>query len=188
MKSAVKLLLTASLTLAGCTLLEEQPAAPVSSGPARTAPPAPAAVPAPRGVAELLEYYDGLRRTDAATRTREHDRVKALFQQQQTAYARVQLALFGALPNATADQQAQALTLLEPVAQEDRPRDRELHRFAALLYATLQENRRAADAAAAAGQRAREESRRADDLQQKLDALKSIEKSLIERDQLRKNP
>lgn len=188
MKRGAALLLTAALALAGCTLLEEQPAAPVATGPARAAPSAAVPVAAPRGVAELLEYYDGLRRTDAATRAREQDRAKALFQQQQSPYARVQLALFGALPGATAEQQAQALTLLEPVAQDDRPRDRELQRFAALLHATLQENRRAADAATSAGQRAREESRRADDLQQKLDALKSIEKSLIERDQLRKNP
>jgi hypothetical protein len=184
MKAALFAALLAAL-LGGCALPEEQPAAPVGPERGKTVQPPP---PSPRGVPELLDYYDGLRRTDAATRARENDRVKQVFAQQQSAYAAVQMALFGALPGADADQQAQALTLLEPVARDERPRDRELQRFAALLLASLQEQKRLAEAAAGANQRAREESRRADDLQQKLDALKSIEKRLIERDQSRKNP
>lgn len=174
-----------AVLLGGCALLEEQPAAPVKPPDRdRTVRPAPAA---PPGVSDLLEYYDGLRRTDAATRAREHERAKQALGQQRNAYNRVRLALFGVLPGADGEQQARALELLEPVARDDTPPDRELQRFAALLHASIQEQRRLAEGAAGASQRAREESRRADELQQKLDALKSIEKSLIERDQLRKN-
>lgn len=188
MSAARAAALAAALLAAGCALLEEQPPAPVQKEPAaRPAPaPTPAPVAAPRSVADLLEYYDALRRTDAATRAREHERARQAYSPQQGPYARVRLALFGALPGADPEQQAQALTLLEPVARDDRPQDRDLQRFAALLHASVQEQRRLADGAAGATQRAREEARRADDLQQKLDALKSIEKSLIERDQLRK--
>jgi hypothetical protein len=177
----------AAALLAGCALLEEQPPAPVKGEPAARPAPSPPAVPAlVRSVADLLEYYDALRRTDAASRAREHERAKQAYNPQQGAYARVRLALFGVLPGADPEQQSQALALLEPVARDERPQDRDLQRFAALLYAGIQEQRRAAEGAAGAAQRAREEARRADDLQQKLDALKSIEKSLIERDQLRK--
>ena len=77
--------------------------------------------------------------------------------------------------------------LVDPVAKKDNG-DRDLRAMASFLQVVANERRRLKESAAAAGVRLREERRlneaqkqRADALQQKLDALTDLEKSLSDR-------
>jgi hypothetical protein len=79
------------------------------------------------------------------------------------------------------------LALVDPVAKKDNG-DRDLRAMASFLQVVASERRRLKESAAAAGVRLRDERRlqeaqrqRADALQQKLDALTDLEKSLSDR-------
>ena len=79
-------------------------------------------------------------------------------------FNRVRLAMLLGLPSTTLSDDARALELLEPVAKNESG---ELSALAALLAAQIRDRRRL-DATA-------------QDLQQKLDALQSLERSMMER-------
>jgi hypothetical protein len=99
--------------------------------------------------------------------------------------ARVKAAL--ALTLASQGEESDILSLVEPVAKKDNG-DRDLRAVASFLQVIAMERRRLKESAAAAGVRLRDERRlreadkqRADTLQQKLDALTDLEKSLSDR-------
>lgn len=99
--------------------------------------------------------------------------------------ARVKAAL--ALTLASQSDESDILSLVDPVAKKDNG-DRDLRAMASFLHVVVNERRRLKESAAAAGVRLREERRmqeaqrqRADALQQKLDALTDLEKSLSDR-------
>jgi hypothetical protein len=75
---------------------------------------------------------------------------------------------------------AKALGLLDLPPGENVGRGR-AHPIAVLMIPLLQETRRGEESAASAQQRLREEQRRSDGLQQKLDAIREIEKKMLER-------
>lgn len=113
----------------------------------------------------LLMYFSYLKRLPAAELASEHDTARQAFTRSRSDFSRVRLALALSLPNTGFHDESRALDLLEPVAKN---RNAALYDLAILLSAYLQEQRR------------REAS--AQGLQRKLDALKSLEKTLIERD------
>ena len=99
--------------------------------------------------------------------------------------ARVKAAL--ALTLAAQGEESDILALVDPVAKKDNG-DRDLRAMASFLQVNANERRRLKESAAAAGVRVRDERRlreaekqRADSLQQKLDALTDLEKSLSDR-------
>jgi hypothetical protein len=98
---------------------------------------------------------------------------------------RVKAAL--ALSLSAQSDEAEILALVEPVAKKDNG-DRETRAMASFLQVVVNERRRLKESAAAAGRGLRDERRlresekqRADALQQKLDALTDLEKSLSDR-------
>jgi hypothetical protein len=98
---------------------------------------------------------------------------------------RVKAAL--ALSLSTQSDEADILALVDPVAKKDNG-DREARAMASFLQVVVNERRRLKESAAAAGRGQRDERRlresekqRADALQQKLDALTDLEKSLSDR-------
>ncbi len=95
---------------------------------------------------------------------REHDAARQAYGRARSDYNRVRLAMVVALPNTSFYDEPRALDLLDPIAKNAESR---LSGLASLLVSQIQERRRL-DANAQA-------------LQQKLDALKSLERSLIER-------
>ena len=99
--------------------------------------------------------------------------------------ARVKAAL--ALALSSQAEESDILSLVDPVAKKDNG-DRDLRAMASFLQVVVNERRRLKESAAAAGVRLRDERRlqeaqkqRADALQQKLDALTDLEKSLSDR-------
>jgi len=112
----------------------------------------------------LLRYYQHLRRLSAAGVGREHDIARTAYGRTRSDYNRVRLAMVLALPGTAVNDDGRALELLEPVVKNHKA---ELQGIAYLLSSQVQERRRL-DANAQA-------------LQQKLDALKSLERDMIER-------
>jgi hypothetical protein len=143
--------------LAGCSALP---------GPDAEVAPGTQAVPAQPvdGADALLVYYQHLRKLSGGDLARELESARHAYVQTRTDYERVRFAMVLSLPGYTFSDDARALELLDPVSKNPTG---QLQSLAYLLAAHLQERRRL-DASAQG-------------LQQKLDALKTLERSMIER-------
>ena len=109
----------------------------------------------------LLMYFEYVRKLQASELAREHDAVRQLYAASRSDFNRVRYAMLLSIPGAAFNDDARALEALDPLLKNQ---DAALHNLAFMVGAQIQEQRR--------GQ----------GLQQKLEALKSLEKNLIERD------
>jgi hypothetical protein len=161
------LALLACAALAGCGALRGLEA-PEAAPAVEAAPlPAPRSAGAPREPGEagrLLVYFARLKKLPAAELGREHEIARRAFARARSDFNRVRLAMLVSIPNTGWTDEAHALELLEPVLKDGGG---ELQALALLLASHLQEQRRLA--ASLQG------------LQKKLDALKTLERDLIER-------
>jgi len=147
--------------LAGCGLVPvEQPEPePVASAPAPIVSPRRAS-----DVETLVAYYLQVRRLAPVEFGREHEAARQALLASRSDYNRVRFALLLSQPGTAFQDETRALELLEPVA---RNAGSQLAGLAALLSANLQERRRL-DASAQG-------------LQQKLDALRALERAMLEK-------
>lgn len=152
--------------VAGCAILK---------GPEPEAPPAPSEVEEIREpdteLDRLLNYFQRIRKLAGAELGREHDSARLAFARTRSDFDRLRLAMVLSLPNTGINNDFRALELLEPMA---RNQNSTLRGLAFLISAFVQEQRRLG--ASVQG------------MQQKLDALKSLERSLIEREQAGQRP
>ena len=157
-------LLATSLLLAGCETM--QPGVAVTEQePQKASVVLPGPQPRQASEAEnLISYFAHLRKLPGSELAREHDAARQAYGRARSDYNGVRLAMVMALPNTPFADEPRALDLLEPVARNTEGR---LSSLAVMLVSQIQERRRL-DANAQA-------------LQQKLDALKSLERSLIDR-------
>jgi len=161
------------LLLAGCTVLPRPPAQDEPE-PVRPDPPVvnvPQPLP-PGDVQRLLAYFQRLRELPAPSLIREIGLTRKAFGVTGSDFDRVRHALTLAVPNRTSSDEARALDLLDPVLRDP---DAELHLLAVLLAVYLQESRRLQ-----AGVQTLQQDVKG--LQGKLEALRKLERSLIERD------
>ena len=144
--------------LAGCSVipaLESQEPAPSTQ----------AGTPRPASDADnLLAYFRHIRKLQAGELGKEHEAARQALLSARSDFNRVRLALLLSLPGTALSDEPRALELLDPVAKNPGG---QLNGLAVLLAANLQERKRL-DA-------------NAQGLQQKLDALRSLERSMIER-------
>lgn len=158
MKMRLAALLAFCALLAACGLLRglesREPAPWVQAGSPRPA----------SDVESLLLYFQYIKKLTPTDLGREHDTARQAYSRTRSDFNRVRLALLLVLPNAAFNDDTRALELLEPVAKNQSG---QFSGLATLLASHLQERRRL-DASAQG-------------LQQKLDALKSLERSMIER-------
>jgi hypothetical protein len=162
-----------ALLTAGCAPLrgpDSPPSARVEKpAPSRAEKPDPQVwarpgIPAISETDSLLAYYQQLRGLSGADLGREHEMVRQAYGRTHSDFNRVRYAMVLSLPNTAFTDDGRALDLLEPVSRNAAG---QLNALASLLTAHLQERKRL-DA-------------NAQGLQQKLDALKSLERSMIER-------
>lgn len=158
MKLPVTAMLALSMLIAGCgalrSLESREPAPWVQAGGAQ-----------PSSDAEsLLLYFQLVRKLPGAELGKEHETARQAYARARSDFNRVRLAMMLALPNAPFGDEPRALELLDPVAKNQNG---QLQGLAYVLISQIQERRRL-DASAQG-------------LQQKLDALKSLERSMIER-------
>lgn len=158
-------------------------------------PPPAAAVPVrtPSSADELLAYLARLRALDEVGLALETGRQREFARRDPSNLANLKVAL--ALAAAPQTEEADVLALLEPLLREGATRDVDVFAMASFLQVVVLDRRRLKESAAAAGSKARDERRaheaqklRADSLQdrnallqQKLDALTALEKSLSSR-------
>ncbi len=175
--------LVLALALAGC-VRGSTPKAPVTAPPILATPAVPAMPAAPAMAAEeehdvirdarprpdeaerLLAYFERLKRLQGAELAREHESARQAYARTASEFNRIGYAMTLSLPAAPFNDDTRALELLQPVVRNNR---NGLRALGVLLTTFIQERRRLGVNLAAA--------------QQKLDALRSLERRLIERDQ-----
>lgn len=161
-------LLPPVLLLAGCGAMQG-PHAPVSGrAPAPVTVPATVEDTAVRGSAEpgeTLAYYARARRMTAPELAREQEAARRLLSRSRSDVNRVRYALLVTLPGSAAGEELRALEVLEPVARNN---DSALSGLALMVAGFLQEQRRLDSHAQA--------------LQQKLDALLTLERNMTGRE------
>ena len=168
MRRAALLAVTA---LAACAQL--QAPAPVQSRrepPQVTAPPPVAAptveVEEARQVSEFLGYYQRVAQLGPEDQKRELATATQAFNRERSNASRIRLALLYVMPGTSFQDEARAAQLLEPMAT---PGGGAVRQFAGLLHAQVTERMKT--------------QKRADQLKEQVDALRAIEKQLIDRGQ-----
>lgn len=131
-------------------------------------------------VESLLTYFEYAKKLPGPDLNREHERIKQTFVNGRSDFTRLRYALLLTMPNSTFRDEGRALALLEPLLKEGAAASPALRSFAYFLNAGITEHRRIEESA---NQKLREEQKRSETLEQKLDAIKSIEKTIIEREQ-----
>ena len=191
MKAAAAALALLAL-VSGCALFREPTPAPGASPPVTSAPP-PIGRPGQSAAEEVIAYLGQLRSMNEAALAAEGRRQRAAARgDREGDLARVKAGLAFILANGT--EEAEILALVDPVAKREKS-DAGLKAMASFLHELAVDRRRLKESAAAANARLREERRshelsrgnaaaaqeRAAQLQQKLDALTELEKSLSDR-------
>ena len=196
MRTRALLMLGAAALAGGCSLLEKlvpPPATtPAAAPPEAAAPARPAAIARLSSADELVTYLARLKTLSEAALTAEATRQRLAAQRDPSDVGRVKAAM--ALVVAGQAEDADILAMVDPLARRDTA-DADVRAMASFLQGIAHERRRLKESAAAAGarlrdaQRARETEKqraealqeRAAQLQQKLDALTDLEKSLSDR-------
>ena len=185
------LLVPIVLAVAGCVVPPptepEQPPPPSkpeeSSAPgespeneARVEPPPRAEIPArirSEDLERLLSYFEHVRKLPAAELVRESESARAAFMRGRADFDRMRLAILISIPNTALNDDQRAADLLDPLVKNQSS---SLHGLALVMSAHLQERRRLETGMQGLQQNVQR-------LQQKLDALMSLERSLIDREQ-----
>jgi hypothetical protein len=123
-----------------------------------------------RQVVELIGYAQRVAALQAEEQQRELNASSQIFSKDRGAYGRVRLALMLSLPGTPFSDEPKAAGLLEPVVSKDTAAG-PMQQFAGLLYAQVSERVR--------------EQRRATQLKEQLDALKDVERKIMEREPAR---
>jgi len=121
-----------------------------------------------RQVIELVGYAQRIATMTAEQQRREYRRSNQAFAKDQGATSRMRLALLLATPGASVQDAARAASLLQPLASSGDAAS-PLHSLARLLYGQLNERV--------------SEQQRANLMQKQLEALKDLERTMIERGQ-----
>jgi hypothetical protein len=148
---------------AGCALLSEAEA-PEPPEPREPAPWVEPGSPPASDVENLVEYFSYIRKLPANDLAREYDTARQAYNRGRSEYNRMRFAMLLSLPSAPFTDEGRALDVLDPVLRKGNGR---YYPLAQMLGSHIQEQRRLN--ASVQG------------LQQKLDALKSLERSIIER-------
>ena len=148
----------------GCALLTELFPELETREPAEATPWVQPGSPSVTDVESLVLYFGYIRKLSAADLNREYDTARQAYNRGRLDYNRVRFAMLLSLPNTPFNDDGRALDVLEPVVRKGNGR---LYPLAQMLGSHIQEQKRLN--ASVQG------------LQQKLDALKSLERSIIER-------
>src|SRR5882672_728721 len=151
--------LSSAVALAGCAAFPAAPGAPSARESHES-----------RQVVELIGYVQRVAALPAEEQQRELNASSQIFSKDRGAYGRVRLALLLSLPGTAFGDDTKAAGLLEPLVSKEGGAG-PLQQFAGLLYAQINERLR--------------EQRRATQFKEQLDALKDVERKIIEREQPR---
>ena len=159
------------------TVAQPKPSPPVASAPQPTplTAAAPASPPRPDRVAALLAYYERVRLMSATELAREAARLDPAV----TPQAALELAIVYGQTHNPGDL-TRALAVLEPITRSADPALAPWQPFARWLAARYAEQRRVEDQLERQNALLRDQQRRIEQLNEKLEALKAIERSLLD--------
>ncbi len=170
--------------LSGCAHTPSVPSVPSvpPMAPVECPPPQPAAlqpaIAAPTPLQELLRESAQWRTLPAAALLDRYEKARGQVQQSATEENRLRMALLWLLPNTTFHDSASAYATLRDLSAGRVTGDAELDAFAAALLLVADEGQHTADDLT---QRLHEQQKRADALQEKVDAIRNMERELMRR-------
>lgn len=119
-------------------------------------------------LADLVGYYGRVAAMKPEEQRREYIAAGQTFSRDPSPYNRIRVALLAAMPGTSFQDDVRAMSLLEPYSRAGPTYDK-LRQFGAILHAQIAENVKARG--------------RAEQLREQLDALRAIERTIIERGQ-----
>jgi len=152
----------AAMLVAGCAQFHAAPSEPAA--PLPVSAPVTEYMKENAEVSALLAYYQELLDLPADDLKREHQNISQSFSRDRSELARVKLALLLCGPGTPWRDDVKLLTLIEGSASRKAPPDSPRRQFVVLLQKLVSEHHR--------------EQKRADELQQKLDSMLTIERRL----------
>ncbi len=138
--------------------------------------------------ARALRFYENALKLDGADLARELESTSQEFEKDRSELNRVQLAMLLSLPGTGFHDDQAALSLVEPFLNDERYENSVLRPLALMLHTQLSELKRLDAALQHQTARIKEEQRRADAFQQKLEAILDMEMKMIEREQTASPP
>ena len=175
---ALALLLSLGALIGGCANIEQ-----AASSKADSWSKTPLFATKNNDVTALLSYSQRIRVLSAESLATEYALATQALAKQRSDSNRLKLALLLALPNAPFRDDSRAVALAEETLNNKASDSAELKSLAQYIAAVAGEQKRQEDRFQQLSQKLKEEEKRSEALQQKLDALKSIEKDLINREQ-----
>ncbi len=131
----------------------------------------------------MLEFYGRVATLKGQELAREFDAARKAFEAEHNEGNRVRLAILLSLPSASFRDDGAALGLLQPWLRDKRNESSALRPVALMIHGYLIEVRRSDEQLQTQNVRLRDEQRRAEALQQKLEALLEMEMKMIQREQ-----
>ncbi|NOT17616.1 MAG: hypothetical protein HOP20_06060 [Sulfuriferula sp.] len=128
---------------------------------------------------DLLNYYAAARKMSAGEMAKEHERARQQLAQNKTNSYRMRLVMLLMVPNTHFHDEVSAIALLNEVLRDGKANSGSVSALANLLLTELGEQQRLQDDC---NVRLKDEQKRGDALQIKVDAIKDMEKSMIRRD------
>lgn len=133
--------------------------------------------------AEALAYFQRIKGLSGDALAAEHAAASQALAKRRSDVNRLRLALLLILPRTAFKDEGRAMALANEVATNKAADAPEMKHLALLLAAIANEQKQQEERLQQLVQKQKDDEKRADALQQKLDALKSIEKDLIQREQ-----
>lgn len=156
-------------TLAACTPMQARPTTQVD-------PAAPMTIHNANELDRVLEYYTRIWQLSGAALSKEQDTQRQAFASDKSDLVRIQLALALSVPNNTHGDVARVVMLLDPLAKNAGTGSAPLRNLVLLLTTLVSDNRKLNDSVITLKQKLKEEQKETNALEQKLEALKSLEK------------
>jgi len=180
------------IVLAGCPQPAPRPAPVETREPKQQARAAEAEPPFVRqavGDADrLMGYYAFLSTLSAEQLVQEHERTLRFYRQQYSDFTLMQLVLQRIMPQAPFRDSAQAQEMLSSFLKEPRTQSSDLRPVALLLSTMLTEQQQKDAEVQAQAQKVKEETRRYEEVKQKLDALVDAERKMLQRNKPARKP
>lgn len=130
-----------------------------------------------------LKFYDRIIRLKGAELSQELETARQGFEKDKSELSRVQLAMILSLPGTAIRDEHAAAHLLQPFVKDRDVQESPLRPLALLLNAQLAETRKLDEALQQQSAKTKDEQRKAEALQQKLEALLDMEMKMLEREQ-----
>lgn len=156
-------------TLTACTPMQARPTIQADPG-------APTTTHSPNELDSVLQYYTRIRQLSGAALRKEQDVQRQAFAKDKSDLVRIQFALALSVPNNTDVDDARVVTLLDPLVKDAGTENASLRNLALLVTTLVGDNRKLNDSVMSLKQKLKDEQKETDALEQKLEALKSLEK------------